>query len=55
MEPYLSKVRDYFTKINETLERLSSDKSRDVREIMPADIIQSDEKFMDYIIEHNER
>ncbi|VDN43524.1 unnamed protein product [Gongylonema pulchrum] len=42
------------TKINNELDRLSEDKTTDVREVVPESVIRADETFMSYIREHNE-
>ena len=42
--------------MNNTLDELEKGKSvRDVNEIVPLDVIMSDGRFMDYIVEHNNR
>lgn len=51
----MTEVKKYMTKINNELDRLADNKAKDVREVVPENIIQSDEVFMAYIVEHNER
>ncbi|VDK71117.1 unnamed protein product [Gongylonema pulchrum] len=54
-EDCVEKVKDYMTKINNELDRLSEDKTTDVREVVPESVIRADETFMSYIREHNEK
>uniref|UniRef100_A0A1I7TCI5 Cap-specific mRNA (nucleoside-2'-O-)-methyltransferase 1 n=1 Tax=Caenorhabditis tropicalis TaxID=1561998 RepID=A0A1I7TCI5_9PELO len=48
-------VKDYLKRVNRKMDKFKKDKSTDdIMELMPLDLIKSDEIFMKEIIEHNE-
>ncbi|EGT40926.1 hypothetical protein CAEBREN_23306 [Caenorhabditis brenneri] len=52
---YAQVVKEYLKRVNRKMEELKIKGSRDdVMELMPLEIIKSDDKFMEEIIEHNE-
>lgn len=52
-----TKVKDYLTAVNNKLDELEKSKTtnKDVNEVVPANLIHSDDLFMDYLVTHNER
>ncbi|KAF1766690.1 hypothetical protein GCK72_006648 [Caenorhabditis remanei] len=52
---YAEVVKNYLKRVNRKMDELKNKGSKDdVMELMPLDVIKSDEIFMDEIIEHNE-
>ncbi|VDM42115.1 unnamed protein product [Toxocara canis] len=51
-----TKIKDYLTAVNNKLDELEKSKTngKDVNEVVPANLIQSDDQFMDYLVTHNE-